>query len=132
MNRLMKLKEAFVKSSWDDVFLRNRDLPEMTGDKVMDKPYEKSELVYVCISTTARAISQVPLQVMRKNSDGVWEPVESDDPWQLSLTRPNPRMDIYSFVESIVSYLMLDGNSYIIPIAAKGINSICRMKKTRN
>jgi HK97 family phage portal protein len=49
--------------SWDSVFLKNLET-KMFGDQVENKPYKISQLVYVCISTTGRAISQVPLQVM--------------------------------------------------------------------
>ena len=67
MSRLQKLVEGFVraKSSWDSVFLRNLDLTDLT-EGVNQKPYTKHELVYICISTTARAISQAPMVMMRK------------------------------------------------------------------
>lgn len=69
MSRLDKLVGAFrgavVKGgAWDSVFLRNLEFNLDGG--IAKRPYSKSELVYVCISTTARAISQAPLIVMKK------------------------------------------------------------------
>jgi len=50
-----------VKTSWDQAFLKGIDLG--IDDSVEMEPYKKAEMVYICISTTARAISQVPLEV---------------------------------------------------------------------
>lgn len=116
MNKLTALVEtiASIKSGgWDSVFLRN--LPMNEDEKIVSEPYKKSGLVYVCISTTARAISQVPLRKYVRNSAGLMEQAPITDPWQRLLIRPNYLMDMYSFVESIVSLLMLDGNVWIVP-----------------
>lgn len=66
MNYLNKIIGSVVGkgSSWDSVFLKNLET-KYFGDTIDTKPYKASQLVYVCISTTARAISQVPLMVMR-------------------------------------------------------------------
>ncbi len=69
MNFLEKLvgsiSPVISKSAWDNAFLKNISL----GDgNVLDKPYSKSTLVYTIISTTARAIAQVPLRVMEPSS----------------------------------------------------------------
>jgi len=116
MNRLSRLVEsiATVKSSWDAIFLKN--LEEKWGDEVTAFPYKKSDLCYVCISATSRAISQVPLRIYQKiNKAGDVEPVNSDHPWQKLLDRPNSLMDSYSFKEALIGYLMLDGDVWIVP-----------------
>lgn len=113
MNRLQRLASTFIaKSSWDSYFLRNVDIDLEEG--VVNKPYKKSDLVYICISTTARAISQVPLIIQKRSRDGKWEP-DPLNPWQAIFNRPNYLQDSYTFVESIVGYLMLYGNCWGIP-----------------
>ena len=108
---------AFEEKNYNSLWLRNRESTLVSQDEgLMDSPYTKSDLVYICISTTARAISHVPLLVMHENKEGLAEPVGPEDNWQKLLNRPNPLMDIYSFLEAIVTCLMLDGNTFIVPI----------------
>ena len=78
MNRLEKIKQAVGKMSIDDIFIRNRGMLGGTDEKVIQAAYEKSDLVYICVSTTARAISQIPLQVGTVNQEGEWEEVTAD------------------------------------------------------
>jgi HK97 family phage portal protein len=88
----------------------------ITENDVMGEPYKKSDLVYICISTTAKAISQVPLIVVRNSgSDGEYKPLSANDPWSQLFSRPNYITDRYSFVESIITYLLHDGEVFIIP-----------------
>lgn len=113
MNRLTRIIESVnvgLKTSYDRVFLRNLEL-EIDQDNVMKKPYTNSDLVYICISTTAKAISQVP--IVWTNSAG--EVIEVAHPMAEVVSKPNEYLDLYSFIEAIVSYLMLDGDVFIIP-----------------
>lgn len=122
MNKLTALAEsiAAIKSGgWDSVFLRN--LPMNEDEAITAEPYRKSGLVYVCISTTGRAISQVPLRKYVRNSAGLMEIAPITDPWQRLFIRPNYLMDMYSFVEAIVGHLLLDGNVWIVPFPP-GVN----------
>ena len=117
MNRLEKVKQTIGKMSIDDFFIRNRGggLGAM-DDRVVEKAYELSDLVYICVSTTARAISQIPLLVGSVNRDGKWEEVNDvQNPVAQILKKPNYLQDSASFIEGIVSYLMLDGNAWIVP-----------------
>ncbi|MHA2344221.1 MAG: hypothetical protein ACXADW_20335, partial [Candidatus Hodarchaeales archaeon] len=63
MNRFDLIKQTVNKSIWENYFIRNKPLPWMDVKELFEMPYSKSDLVYICISTTARAISQVPLIV---------------------------------------------------------------------
>ncbi len=118
MNRLQLFKQAMTKSVIGDWFIRNMGLPD-SDNTILDRAYEMSDLVYICVSTTARAISQVPLLLGTVNSKGEWE--ELNNPADAGLmnliTRPNYLMDYSSFIEAIVSLLLLDGNAWIIPYA---------------
>ena len=115
--RLDVLKRSnVVKSSIDAVFLRNKLGGEISTDNVLKEPYKKSDLVYICISTTAKAIAQVPIIVGQEvSSEGRTEALPSGDPWQRLFERPNIMADRYSFTEAIITYLMLDGLVYVLP-----------------
>lgn len=111
MNRLQMLGNAIssIRKSWDDVFLRNQPMP---GDlDISDNPYTRSDLIYICITTTARAIAHVPGFIEKEVSKGVWE-VDENNIWHNLFLKPNQYQDRYSFVEAIISYLMLDGDVY--------------------
>lgn len=118
MNRLSKLVRSArsAKGIVEETFLRNAPLSLFTQDEMDEmNAYTKYDLVYACISTTARAISQVPLRLMSPvpGQKGVWEAV-GDHPVQLLVNNPNRLTDRYKFVESVVSFLLLDGNTFII------------------
>lgn len=114
MNRLDKLLSGGItKSAWDTIFLKNLQIEP--GEDVLKKPYSKSDLVFVCVSTTARAISQVPLRVsMRRGSDWNW--ADSRHPVQQLLSKPNINTNsMEEFISAIISYLLLDGHSFVVP-----------------
>ena len=110
-------KSPITKNAIDAVFLRNKQMLGVSEEEVMREPYKKSDLVYICISTTAKAISQVPLIVVKDLSpnDDSYKPLPSNNPWNQLFSRPNFMTDRYSFVESIISYLMLDGEVFVVP-----------------
>lgn len=114
-NRLELFRKSWgeSKSTWDHIFLKNLEYT-LDADNVTKKPYKKSELVYICISTTGKAISQVPLIIATPSGEEL-KPVGLQNPWQKLFNRPNIYMDRYSFTEALVSFLMLDGNVWIIP-----------------
>ena len=64
MNRLGIITNTIAKTlnskSWDIMFSGNDD----SAERVFARPYSKSSIVYTCISTTARAISQVPAELI--------------------------------------------------------------------
>ena len=62
LNKL--ISQVSQKSSWDSIFLKNLE-QKYFGTGVEKEPYSKSELVYICISTTSRAIGQVPIKIMQ-------------------------------------------------------------------
>lgn len=115
MNRFERIKKAVSKMTIEDFFIRNRGGFFDTDEDILDKSYSKSELVYICISTTARAISQVPLMLGVVDRNGDWEEVPPGVTfWYDVLRRPNYLQDYYTFIESIISYLLLDGNVWIV------------------
>lgn len=115
MNRIDKIRNSIidVKGILDQVFLKNLQYEEFSG--VLDDPYEKSDLVYVCISTTAKAIAQVPLVIQQKTNKG-WVAVTDRDPDQALLSSPNPLMPTtFEFINALVSHLLLSGHVWMLP-----------------
>lgn len=128
----MLRKSPVLKNSIDAVFLRNKQMLGVTEDDVMREPYRKSDLVYICISTTAKAISQVPIIVVRNiNSKGEYKPLPDNDPWSQLFARPNYITDRYSFTESIITYLLHDGEVFVVPYPP-GLNPPSSLWVVRN
>ena len=115
MNRLEKIKRAVVqKLSLDDIFIRNMGGALDKDSDILSGAYTNSDLVYICVSTTARAISQVPLMLGKRRPDGEWVEIDTGiENWENVLKRPNLIQDYQSFIESIVSLLLLDGNAWV-------------------
>jgi HK97 family phage portal protein len=65
-------------------------------------------IAYRCVSLIARCVSSVALIAKEHN-----EFVGNEHPLQQMLDAPNERQSRASFMESIASYLLLSGNSYI-------------------
>lgn len=122
MNRLTAMVQSImgVKSAWDRAFFKNTGM-EFEDEDILGSPYTKSDLVYICISTTAKAIAQVPLRVMHLRN-GKYE-YDEDNPWQKLLNRPNYLVDRYKLIEAMVSFILLYGNAYIIPYPPDYSNS---------
>ena len=117
MNRLSKLRNVSTlikeNAGWDAIFLKNLQIPG--GDDVLTDPYYKSDLVYVCISTTAKAIAQVPLTVVVKKGKD-WIQVPDQDPLQKLLDNPNTvNPTQFDFISTVISQLLLCGHVWILP-----------------
>jgi HK97 family phage portal protein len=73
--------------------------------------YEKNPDVYACIRLIATAVAGIEWNVFSERN-GELELVERH-PLNDLLDRPNPFQSRYTFFETYVSYLLLDGNGYI-------------------
>jgi len=115
MNRLEKFVKTLgiVKSDIDRFFIRN--LPPSADMEALQSPYSNVTMVYTCISTTARAISQVPVMITQRDSKGNDVPVNPKHPWQTLVNKPNYMMSRSMFIENVLSFWLLDGNVCIIP-----------------
>lgn len=111
---MLRKSAPVFKNFMDSVFLKNR-AEDWSGDDVMTYAYRKSDLVYIVISTTMRAIGQIPIRVGRTSGEEEVRYLPLRDPWQQKFDRPNYLMDRYSFVEAIIGHLMLDGDVFIVP-----------------
>ena len=132
-SRLEQLRRSSIsKSAIDTVFLRNKQMLGVNEEEVIRESYKKSDLVYVCISTTAKAISQIPLMVVKTTgTGGQYQPLPDRDPWVKLFNRPNYITDRYSFVESIITHLLLDGEVFVVPFPP-GLNPPSSLWIVRN
>ena len=108
-------------SDIDRFFLRNMPIADM--QRIHDDPYSTVSMVFSCITTTARAISQVPLMVVKYDERENAIPVKPSHPWQKLFNRPNYMSSRGSFLEAVISHWMLDGNVCIIPFPPMGSGS---------
>jgi len=74
--------------------------------------YQQNAVVFTCVSRIARAASSVKLQLCR-NSDGGVE-IIADHPILDLLSNPNPTQSGHEFIEALIAFRLLAGNSYIL------------------
>lgn len=76
--------------------------------------FAKNPVVYRCVRMVAESAARVPLEVR----DG--DKVLTDHPLLTLLRRPNRREDGKALIESLVSYLLIAGNSYLDAAIVEG------------
>lgn len=75
--------------------------------------YCKNPIVYRCVSLLARSVSSIPILLMKEGVKVLDHPV-------LDLLRiPNPLQSYETFMEALVSNLLLSGNSYVESVGRK-------------
>lgn len=80
-------------------------------ESLADEGFSKNPYVYRCINLIAMACGGIPWLVYRKR--GKTKRRLDDHPLQQLMTRPNPQQGDTKFIETVISYLLLSGNSYI-------------------
>ncbi|MBM3467895.1 MAG: phage portal protein [Alphaproteobacteria bacterium] len=76
-------------------------------DSLAAEGYQKNVIVYRCVNLIARGLSSVPWLLYRGSTE-----IESH-PLLTLLNSPSPRQAGSAFMESVVGYLLLSGNTYI-------------------
>lgn len=79
--------------------------------------YEANATVFACVNTIARAVAGVPwlLYQLPASPWGRIEEIE-DHPLLELIERPNPWQGQAAFFESLVGFLLLSGNSYVLAV----------------
>ena len=75
--------------------------------------YLKNAIVYRCVNEISKGISAVPFKIFNKN-----EEVVEQHPIIEVLNKPNPLQSRSEFMNSLVGFLMLSGNAYVLKIGA--------------
>ena len=86
--------------------------------KFADEAYSKNVIAHRAIAMIATSAASVPWQLQHVDADGTRH-VIARHPLLTLLSRPNPCCSGVSFFESVYSYKLLSGNSYLHAIAAE-------------
>ena len=109
-SRFQKMMQAIepIGKDYNTSWLTNQG--NITGENNPDvMTYSKSDIVYVCVSTNARAISQVPLKVYNG------EEFVEDHPWNVRLRNPNYLLNMTRFLTAICTHLQIEGEIFCVP-----------------
>ena len=87
--------------------------PDASFESFATEGYAKSEIVHACIRELAVSAASPRYYIQAPSTDGGAVEVTSGLLYDLT-TRPNPTSDWYSFIENMVTYLMVAGNSYVL------------------
>lgn len=76
-----------------------------------DEGYQKNVIVYRCINLIAKSMASIPWSLYQQDKKGIHELVQH--PWLKLMAHPNPQQGRGAFLEAMVGYLLLSGNSFI-------------------
>lgn len=85
---------------------------EENPETFIKKGYQSNIFVYQCVEFITRKASVVPLKMRRKLKNGTFEEVLSHPVLDV-LQRPNPFMGYGEFIQQVIGYKLLTGNSFI-------------------
>src|SRR4051812_21636621 len=91
---------------------------ERRFDLLAREGYERNPIVYACVSKLAKAVASVDLHLYQRTG-GKLKKIEKHDLLDL-LAHPNPTQGGRRFLESIVTYYLVGGNSYVLGVGAEG------------
>lgn len=80
-------------------------------DRLAEEGYQKNVIVYRCVNLIARGLASVPWLLYERQHNNEHE-IEKHPLLDL-LNTPSPRFAGAAFMEAVVSYLLLSGNTYI-------------------
>ena len=93
--------------------------PDASFANFASEGYGKNEIVHACIRELAVAAASPKYMIEAPSTDGGTVEVTSGLLYDL-ITRPNPTDDWYSFIEQLVTYLMVAGNAYVFKERSRG------------
>ena len=102
----------FLPSAW----LRGRD-DTSTALAMLGSAYQQSTWVYACISTLAESVSAIPFRILHSPSSRASHSSHLASDLCSLLDFPHPEIDRFQFWELIVSWLMLRGEAFILPLS---------------
>ena len=113
---------------WDTLFRKQAELsttvplnmdagvasyPDVNYASFASQGYGKNEIVHACIRELATSAASPRYYVQAPSADGGSVEVETGLLYDLT-SKPNPYNDWYSFIERLVTFLMVAGNAYAI------------------
>ena len=119
---------------WDTLFRKQQELsttvplnmdvglasyPDVNYANFASEGYGKNEIVHACIRELATSAASPRYYVQAPSADGGSVEVETGLLYDLT-SKPNPYSDWYSFIERLVTFLMVAGNAYAIKERSRG------------
>jgi HK97 family phage portal protein len=92
--------------------------PDVNYENFASEGYAKNEIVHACIRELATSAASPRYYVQAPSEDGGSVEVETGLLYDLT-SKPNPYTDWYSFIERLVTFLMVAGNAYAIKERAR-------------
>ena len=84
-----------------------------SGEKVDEKSAMQIATVYACVRLLAETVAGLPLHLYRMKDGMNAKEKGTDHPlYKLLYRQPNPEMTSFSFRETMMTHLLLWGNSY--------------------
>ena len=93
--------------------------PEANFESFAKEGYSKNEIVHACIRELATSAATPRYQVVAPSTEGGIIEIDRGLLYDL-MTVPNPYSDWYSFIERLVTFLMVAGNGYVLKERSKG------------
>lgn len=85
---------------------------EVDFENLAREGFNKNVWVYRCVMEIAKAGSNIPIILYRRNSRGDLKEIENHSILEL-LKRPNTHMSQQEFMENVIAFSQLAGNSYV-------------------
>src|SRR5690625_3912683 len=103
-SKINRMITAFLLGQpiWTDVDFKN----------MAREGFNKNVWVYRCVMEIAKAGSNIPIILYRRNSRGDLKEIENHSILEL-LKRPNTHMSQQEFMENVIAFSQLAGNSYV-------------------
>lgn len=99
------------KSVRADAWLRGGDVSPAGGAQITE-PMSQSVWVYACVNAISQAVSNTPIRITRDQAGG--EDTLDTGPLVDLLTQPHPYQTKFELFETLVCWLMLRGESYLV------------------
>ena len=87
-------------------------------DNFAKEAYMKNDIAFRCIDMIAKSVSSIPWCLKKSTPEGEIEVIK--DPFLDVLKRPNPKQSWQTFLYNSVSFLLLNGNSFISRVSLSG------------
>jgi len=94
----------------------------LAGDRAITQVYAQSPWVYACVDRIASSIGSLPIRLEKRterNGEVRWER-DDKHPMAERLRFPNPRQSQRKFIEQVVQFHLLDGESYWVMLNEEG------------
>ncbi len=88
------------------------------GGATMVSALEQSTWVYSCVTLLSESVSQIPFRLISGDEDN--EKVQTGGPEFDLFAHPHPQLDRFAFWDLLVSWLMLKGEAFILPLDKQG------------